>query len=101
MAAHRPGESSGKRQAKANAGGVVGVTETLGRRENHLMIVARHAGPVVDDPEFDPVRVGACGEQGLDVGWSEPHGVGDDVGDHPFEQCGIGSHLGKGGWFGR
>ncbi len=66
------------------------VAEPLERLEDAVPVGRRDAGPVVDDPQVDPVGDGA----GLDADRCArrrvAEGVGDEVGDGPLEQRGIG-----------
>ena len=48
---------------------------------------------MIDDPDVQPVSVGAGGHRRRLVGWGELQGVGEQVGQDPLQQGGVGHDL--------
>ena len=92
---HGFGEPAGQSEAKADAAVVAAAADALEGLEHAVAVAGRDAGPAVGNPQLHPVVMAACGQQHLLAGGAVVHRVGHQVGEDPFEQDGVGEHVGK------
>jgi hypothetical protein len=68
-APHGFGEATGEGKSETDAGRPVSIAGALERQKGSIAFVGRESWAVVDDPDVEPVGVGAGGHPWRLVGW--------------------------------